>query len=429
MQISTKWRVGVNFIALLLLINLVGCEANTTSNAPSNNAADSAVAETASNKAENIDFGGHWYAQLQTPAGVLPFEIDLQSVGNGGYLGKLSDGNREVPLQNFQLVKDHLTFGISDDRIQFDITRKDRELVGSWKRTGNSGATALPFTATTALPAQENPAAASKFVGEWRCINKEEGKEIPILLMVKSDNGQISGTGIDPTGDFGAMRGQLRGEELVLSRFDGQSLSLVIAKLAGEKITAKVSTSPRSQFTIDGAREGTNLPDPATVAKVAGGLKFSFPDVQGTKLNYPSEKYAGKAVIINIMGTWCHNCQDETPFLVELYRKYQSEGLEVISLCFEAQATPDADLRAIDRFRRNQQITFPLLYAGKLEDGAPAKTITGLTNFGGYPTNIFIDRKGKIVATHTGFWGPATGEKHIAVKQEFEANIAKILAK
>ncbi len=44
-----------------------------------------------------------------------------------------------------------------------------------------------------------------------------------------------------------------------------------------------------------------------------------------------------------------------------------------------------------------------------------------------YPTTIFIDKKGKVRKIHTGFNGPATGDKHIAFKKEFESYIEALL--
>ncbi len=61
----------------------------------------------------------------------------------------------------------------------------------------------------------------------------------------------------------------------------------------------------------------------AKVKDVPEPFKFSFPDVNG------------KVVIVSISGSWCPNCHDEAPFLAELYRKYQSKGLEIVSLSFE----------------------------------------------------------------------------------------------
>ena len=37
-----------------------------------------------------------------------------------------------------------------------------------------------------------------------------------------------------------------------------------------------------------------------------------------------------------------------------------------------------------------------------------------------YPTSIFIDKTGKVRKIHTGFNGPATGDKYIEFTTEFE---------
>ena len=44
-----------------------------------------------------------------------------------------------------------------------------------------------------------------------------------------------------------------------------------------------------------------------------------------------------------------------------------------------------------------------------------------------YPTTIYIDKKGKVRKIHTGFNGPATGEKYIEFKTEFKEFTDKLL--
>jgi thiol-disulfide isomerase/thioredoxin len=333
-------------------------------------------------------------------------------------------------LNNFKLADNKLSFGIDDARIRFEIERVGNQLNGSWTRKGKS-VSKLSFSAQLEpLPLPPTSRSASDFVGEWHCAAKEDdGKETPILLIITAKGDNIEGTGIDPTGDFGQMRGQLINDKLALSRFDGQSLSLVVVSLTGDQLRAAVSTSPSSQFEITGARKGASLPDPGSVAKVNNGLSFEFPDPQGKNVSFPGAQFQGKVVVIDVMGTWCHNCHDETPFLIELYHKYHDRGLEIISLCFEAQETEAEDRHSIAQYQQSRNIPYPMLYGGKIEGGGPAKHITGMENFAGYPTNIFIGRDGHIAATHTGFWGPATGEKYLACKREFEETIQHLLEK
>ena len=44
-----------------------------------------------------------------------------------------------------------------------------------------------------------------------------------------------------------------------------------------------------------------------------------------------------------------------------------------------------------------------------------------------YPTTIFIDKKGVVRKIHTGFNGPATGEKYTEFKTEFEGFVGELI--
>ena len=45
-----------------------------------------------------------------------------------------------------------------------------------------------------------------------------------------------------------------------------------------------------------------------------------------------------------------------------------------------------------------------------------------------YPTSIFIDKKGRVRKIHTGFNGPATGDKYTEFKAEFESFVSELLS-
>jgi thiol-disulfide isomerase/thioredoxin len=376
--------------------------------------------------AKDDTFAGKWYAILSAPAGELPFELSFQKDGNN-YSGELNDGHHRVKLQNFKLEEGRLSFGIDDSRVRFVVERRGDQMAGAWTRAGSS-VSQLSFTAARTPSIVKSSRNASDFAGEWHCVRKEDGKETPITLVVRVEGSGIEGTGIDPTGDFGSMVGRIVADRLVLTRFDGQSLSFISAALEGDQLNVIATRSPGSKFSMTGVRKGARLllPDPSSVAKV-NSISFNFPDPKGDVVRFPGDRFKGKAVIINIMGTWCPNCHDETPLLIELYNKYHNRGLEIVSLAFEAHATEDEDREAIERYKRSRNIPYPILYAGKVDGGGPANGIPGLEQFAGYPTNIFINRQGRILSTHTGFWGPATGEKHLIVKREFEEAVKRIV--
>ena len=56
------------------------------------------------------------------------------------------------------------------------------------------------------------------------------------------------------------------------------------------------------------------------------------------------------------------------------------------------------------------------------------KCETMLNHVLSYPTTIYIDKKGKVRKIHTGFNGPATGEKYISFQKEFTEFVDVLVA-
>ena len=128
---------------------------------------------------------------------------------------------------------------------------------------------------------------------------------------------------------------------------------------------------------------------------------------------------------MNITGSWCPNCHDEAPFLAELYRKYRSQGLEVVALSFEEddQLKNPARLRA---FMKEYGIDYTMLLAGTPDD-RDAK-LTQPVNLNSWPTTFFLGRDGRVRFVHAGFPGPASGELYRQATHEFYSQVESLLA-
>jgi thiol-disulfide isomerase/thioredoxin len=118
------------------------------------------------------------------------------------------------------------------------------------------------------------------------------------------------------------------------------------------------------------------------------------------------------------MGTWCPNCHDEEPLLVELYNRYHNDGLEIVSLSYEYTDDAARNARQIEIFRKKYDVPYPILIAGTTDD--VQKTLPQLVNFGAFPTTIFIGRDGRVSKIHAGYTGPATGERFPQVQKELD---------
>jgi thiol-disulfide isomerase/thioredoxin len=125
------------------------------------------------------------------------------------------------------------------------------------------------------------------------------------------------------------------------------------------------------------------------------------------------------------MGSWCPNCHDEAPFLAELYRKYQKQGLQVVSISFEdaEQLKNPTRLRA---FVKAYGIEYPVLLGG--EPSELALKLPQAVNLNTWPATFFVGRDGLVRGAHAGFAGKATGSAHEALKVELTSTVKKLLA-
>ena len=60
---------------------------------------------------------------------------------------------------------------------------------------------------------------------------------------------------------------------------------------------------------------------------------FSLQDLRGTKRSL--ESWKGKVILINFWATWCAPCREEIPLFIELQKKYQAKGFQVVGIALD----------------------------------------------------------------------------------------------
>jgi len=130
--------------------------------------------------------------------------------------------------------------------------------------------------------------------------------------------------------------------------------------------------------------------------------------------------------VVQIFGTWCPNCRDETEFLMDYLQQNPNPGFEIIALGFEKYKDAERSKNALRTYKEKFNIPYPLLHAGYYNKKEAAKALPMLNAIISYPTMIFLDKDNKVKQIHTGFSGPATSQ-FAAFKEEFESNIQNIL--
>jgi thiol-disulfide isomerase/thioredoxin len=240
-------------------------------------------------------------------------------------------------------------------------------------------------------------------------------------------------------GDTGGLWGTWNGTSYVVGHFTaaGPALYSVTPQTDGTLFVKSLLANPHAPANADlvarrpAEARKENLPAPtdptqqSTVRDPNEPLAFSFPDLAGKTVSNTDPQFRGKVVIVAVGGSWCPNCHDEATFLVSLYKKFHTRGLEIVNLDFE-RGDPDTDTPRLKAFIAHYGITYPVLTAGTTDQ--LAEKIPQGVNLNCWPTSFFIGRDGLVKETHAGFAGPGNTAGHAALEHDVTALVEKLLA-
>jgi len=157
-------------------------------------------------------------------------------------------------------------------------------------------------------------------------------------------------------------------------------------------------------------------------------LAFRFPNLNGDTLSLDDSHFQNKPIIVQIMGSWCPNCMDETRLLVDVYKKYKNKGLEIIAIDYEVINGFETFQKNATRIKEHLNVDYPILFGGSAKKSEAIRTLPMLNHIMSYPTAIFIDKKGVIRAIHTGFSGPGTGDLYQDYVDKTVALVEELIA-
>jgi len=387
-------------------------------------------------------------AVLESPGGELPFFLEIQGLRDKPKAWIINGQERvEVPMTHWD--GDNLVLDIThyDSTVRATPVRKVgavsddvAELRGRWrKRRSKDRWSQLDFSASSAgqrrfsrLAAPEGASAKYPLIGgRWRvAFTGDEDRAIGVFEQAA--DGIVSGTFLTPTGDFRYLAGSYEYGRLRLSCFDGAHAFLFDARLQPDGTLA-------GDFWSGDAWHDTWTAERDDRAALADGFAMThwqgkapldtlrFPDLLGTPKSLDDPAFRGKALVIEVFGSWCPNCHDGAAYLVELDKRYRRRGLSIVGLAFEATGDFERDARQVRKFARRHGIEYPLLVAGISDKNSVPKSLPFLDRLRAFPTTIFLHRDGRIRAIHTGFSGPATGDAYDRLQDEFESIIEELL--
>ena len=405
--------------SLFLLPVLVGCQSETTVKT------------------------GVWLATLQTSGGQLPFGLDIKPTAQAGkYTVFAINGAERLPMDEATLEGDTLRIpmGLFESELVAKVSGDN--LTGVWrKRRVKDQYQVVPFSAQfgqTYRFAPDGASPSADLSGKWQTVFRAEdsdagpGDTTAAVGLFKQKGNEVTGTFLTPTGDYRYLAGNVFGDSLLLSCFDGSHAFLFKAKKGPQQTLVGVYHSGPTYRETWTARLDPNasLPDPAKLTYVKPGQRFTFafPDVTGKTVSLTDPQFKDKVTVVQIMGSWCPNCMDETKFLAPWYAKNKARGVEVAGLAFEKTADLAEYGPKLKRMSERFQIQYPVLLAGTDDKGEAAKALPALSSVVAFPTTIFVDKKGAVRHIHTGFAGPGTGVYYDQYVGEFNSLIDKLLA-
>ena len=374
---------------------------------------------------------GTWRVVLAHPGGGLPFGLEVGKVRGKPAAWLLNpperlraevvaiEGNRltlKFPSYNSGLVA---TLG-ADGRLRGEVHVIRRSGPLTLALTGTRDT--YRFVATPKRPSAD-------LNGHW--IVTETGGTNPErgLAQFRVVGGRVSGSVQFPSGDTRYLAGEISGDQLSLSHFDGSASGLWLATLKGGVLTGEqfgAGSKAGSPWTA--RRAGTDSVEAVAVERpVAERIAFSFPDRTGKRVSLADARFKGKVVVVTLGGAWCPNCHDEARFVGPYATKHAREGLEVIGLQFEYGDDPARAFTQIDKFAARYGLAYPMLLAGQ---PTPESSKAALSSIGGvkvYPSTMFIGRDGMLREVHVGWAGPATGPLNVKAKRDFDATVTRLL--
>jgi peroxiredoxin len=379
---------------------------------------------------------GWWAAKLQRKDGnAITFIVEWKTE-KGKPVWYIHNAAEKIRVDNITATADSFIVQMPVFESQFRIAYHDKKLSGVWIKGGSVKTQEIPFAAvqsnkrfTAGSPANKN------ISGRWAVsFAGNKPGELSVAELKQTGN-TITGTFLNPTGDYRYLEGIVTKDSLLLSAFDGGHAFLITAKIeTGKKLSGGTFYSGalyKEDWSAVKDDKATVTEDHVAMFVKPGEdkLHFTFKNLDGNPVSIADEQFKNKVVVIQLMGSWCPNCMDETAFLSDYYNKNKQRGIAVIALAYEYSTNWERSVKSLQKFKDRFNVQYPILNTGVTVGDSlrTEKTLPELTPIKFFPSSVILDKKGIIRKLDTGFNGPATGEHYLAYKKEFYTTIDTLL--
>ncbi|CAN5616809.1 hypothetical protein BH10ACI4_BH10ACI4_02250 [soil metagenome] len=379
---------------------------------------------------------GTWQGTATAKGQSVP--VSLRISGTPSHLqAALLNGTDSTPASSATFTDGHLLLTFNYFARTLDATLQDGTLTGNFGgKRGGFYPISLHHADLTPAPKLDDP----KVLGDWEiAVKSSKGESAWQLGLAKSDAPSASVRAVIQRidGDTGALYGVVAkpGEPFQVSHFTaaGPALYTIAPQTDGTLVVTNLLAAPTEPLVArrpavarkENLAHPTDTAQQTTIKDPNARFTFSFPDLAGKTVSNTDPKFDGKVVIVAIGGSWCPNCHDEAPFLVELYNKFHSKGLEVVNLSFEEEDQLK-DPNRLRAFIERYHIPYTVLLGGTTDQ--LEEKVTQANNLNCWPTSLFLGRDGKVKEIHAGFAGPGNPAANQALKREVTELVEHLLS-
>lgn len=373
-----------------------------------------------------------WRLTISLPDVELPVQLHLAPDGSEAWF---SNGSEQVRVPEINREGDTWTLRFPAFNNTLQLVQEGDRLSGTLTlvKRGYQQVMEVLGDPDPGYRFRQNPETAVDVTGRWAVtFMEEDGTESIAVGEFDQQGSQLSGTFLTAKGDYRYLAGEMDGNMLHLSTFDGAHAFVFLAHIQPDgSLKGDFWSGTRwheswlAERDVDAA-----LPDAYSLTYIKDGfdgMEFTFPDLDGEAVSLADDKFRDKVVLVNLSGTWCPNCADEVEFLSGYYRENHERGLEIITLLYEHFEEFDLAANQGKALVEKHGIEYEVLVAGLSDKTLAAETLPMLNRVLAFPTMIFIDRNGDVRKIHTGFSGPGTGEYYAQFKREFYTLMDELL--
>jgi len=373
----------------------------------------------------NTELKGRWSLDLQIQKQAIPFVLEF--INDKEVI--LYNGKETI---NLSYIKDKNEKEIKIDILNFDaaivLSKMGNTLKGNWVKYNKKNEYKVPiFGMKQTNKKKLDFTEINKVPKKWKITMKGKTDRDGILLFTQGEKFTHASI-LTQTGDYRYLTPKFDGKKLTLYGFDGAFAFLFRGNVThlGEYIGTMYAGKNWNEVFYAKPNKKFELKDPEGITSYKGDFsKLFLIDLDG-KLYNPGEK-SDKVKVLQIFGTWCPNCIDETRFITKWRKANPNKNVEFYMIAFERSPDKAHAIKQIKKAKKLYNIDYPILIGGYTKEDKLSAVLPGLENFISFPTTIYIDKNGKIRKIHAGFNGPATGKYFEKFSQDFNGFLEKLL--